>query len=338
MKTLTLILTLTAGIFLWISAPAHATSELDFPLASNKDTSQSLPTGPVMLIPVIHLINDIIVLGDIFTNIGDMAEKAVAYSPQPGRKTIYDARWLKRVARYYNLKWSPTGPRDRIVIFRESITVKYKDIVEAVMVALGDENIAPDMLAELSNRNLTFHLPADIFPEIGVEELNYDDRTQRFSAIIVAPVNHPNSQRHRVTGKLFKMIEVPVLSQNIRPGDFISESDIQWQMIRSEKVPRDAIVLLDKLVGMSTKRGIRAGVPIKSTEIQAPVMVKKKSLLTVTLQSEFMTLSIQAKALENGAMGDVIRITNLSSKQILEAEVTGPGKAIVHIAEQIAMN
>ena len=40
-----------------------------------------------------------ITLGDLFENAGVRADTNVAYAPAPGKRAIFDARWLYRVAR-----------------------------------------------------------------------------------------------------------------------------------------------------------------------------------------------------------------------------------------------
>ena len=67
-------------------------------------------------------------------------------------------------------------------------------------------------------------------------------------------------------------------------------------------------------------------------------MVAKGSLVTIFLQAPKMVLTAQGKALENGSDGDVIRISNTQSKNIVEAEIIGHGKVAVRATAQLAMN
>ncbi len=340
MKTLshTLLLTFIAGLLLSLASTAQASTDVSAALDGAGFGDKDLPTGPVVLNFQAQISGEVVLLGDLFENAGAKADKAVVYAPRPGRKTVYNAKWLYRVARYYGLDWKPTTSRDRITIIRDSITVGYNDIVEAVMTAFEDENIPNDMLAEISNRSMKLYLPADIFPEIAVEDLVYDNRSKRFSAIIVAPANHPAAQRHRVTGKLYKMIDIPVLKDTLRAGDSITKNNLEWQSVRSEKITNDTITSVNALIGMTPRRTLRAGNQIRSTEVRYPVLIQRRSLVTISLVNNFMTLTIQGRALENGSRGDMIRITNIQSKQIIDAEVVGPGKARVRVPSIMAMN
>ena len=66
-------------------------------------------------------------------------------------------------------------------------------------------------------------------------------------------------------------------------------------------------------------------------------MVNKGSLVTMTLTGPAMLLTARGRAQENGGKGDVIRITNTHSKQVVEAVVTGPGRVMVGFANRLAM-
>ena len=59
-------------------------------------------------------------IGDLFRNAGNKADIAIAYAPRPGQRAIFDARWLYRVARAYNLDWRPLGNQDQVVVERKS--------------------------------------------------------------------------------------------------------------------------------------------------------------------------------------------------------------------------
>lgn len=334
----TLLLTLIAGQLLLLVSTSQAATDVPAALNPANNIDNDLPAGPVSLNFQTLINGEVVRLGDLFSNAGPQADKSVVYAPRPGRKATYDAKWLYRVARYYGLDWKPTTSRDRITIIRESITVGYNEIIEVIMVALGEENVPGDMLAEISNRSMKLYLPADIFPEIAVEDLVYDKRSNRFSAIIVAPANNPAAQRHRVTGKLYKMIDIPVLKDTLRAGERITKKNLEWQSVRSERISNDTITSIDDIIGMTPRYTLRAGSQIRSNEVRYPILIKRRSLVTIALIHKTMTLTIQGRAMENGAKGDIIRITNIKSKQIIDAEVVGPGKALVRVPSVLAMN
>ena len=116
------------------------------------------------------------------------------------------------------------------------------------------------------------------------------------------------------------------------------KKDIKWIKIRTRRLQHNAVAEENEIIGMSPKRSIRSGVPILLSSIRRPILVAKGSLVTMFLQAPQMTLSAQGKALENGSDGDVIPISNMHSKKIVEAEIIAHGKLAVRATAQIAMN
>ncbi|MEK9751649.1 MAG: hypothetical protein VW338_00345, partial [Rhodospirillaceae bacterium] len=50
---------------------------------------------------------------------GEFADKRIAYAPQPGRRAVFDAEWLNRLAYRLQLAWRPTSRLDRAIVARE---------------------------------------------------------------------------------------------------------------------------------------------------------------------------------------------------------------------------
>lgn len=60
-------------------------------------------------------------------------------------------------------------------------------------------------------------------------------------------------------------------------------------------------------------------------DVRAPVLVTKGSLITMVVQTPTMTLTSKGKAMDNGAMGEAVRIQNSQSKTVVEGEVVSAG-------------
>src|SRR3546814_18870720 len=83
------------------------------------------------------------------------------------------------------------------------------------------------------------------------------------------------------------------------------------------------------LIGMTPRRPIRAQQVIRSTELQTPVMVAKNSLVVIRLNTDRMQLTVQGRALEDGAAGDVVRVMNTQSNAAISAVVVDSGAVAV---------
>lgn len=295
-----------------------------------------------MLRKSVYVRGDVVRLGDLFINAGPKAETPVAYAPQPGKRAVFDATWLYKVARAYGLSWRPNTKRTQIVVQRQAHVVGREEVADTILAALldrgADWGIDTDMQVSISNRSLKLYVADDLAATVGIEDINYDVRTKRFAAIVTAPANDPAAQRVRVVGKVYRTMDVPVLSRRLVRGETIRRGDIKMISMHADKVRGDVIVDVEDLIGRTPKRGsLREGMPLRFSQVQRPLLVKKGALVTMTMQAANMTLTAKGKALDKGADGDTIRVSNLQSKTVVETVVTGTNKVAVVPLTRVAL-
>lgn len=292
----------------------------------------------VMLRDQVVVDDRLVRLGDLFVNApATQAEVPVAYAPEPGREAVFDARWLYRVARRYELDWRPLSAKEQATVVRDSLIIGRTEIEEHVRAALVDSGLDPAMGVELSNRMMTLHLPASAGTRVAIENVYHDNRSGRFNALLVAPAGDPHAERVRVTGRVYRTVEVPVIAERMLPGDVIRERDVEWLEVRADNLQRDAIVDIADMLGKTPTRGLSAGQPVRTRDIRDPLLVERGQLVTVYHRNPLMTLTVQGKALQDGSEGDVVRVQNTRSHSMLEAVVSGPGRVVVQPAAQLAM-
>ena len=292
---------------------------------------------PVTLNGSVAVSGNYVRLGDFFRNTGDKTDVVVAYAPAPGKQAVFDARWLYRVAQRHRLSWRPLTLRDRAVVRRDSYVITRQEIEDRILESLREQGESRDMRVFLSNRSLRLHVAGDKPAMVDIEDLALDHRTNRFSALVVAPAGDPAARRVRVTGRVIEMAEIPVLSRRLLAGTVIGEGDIRWIKLRADHIQRDTITDAKDLIGLVPTRSLRDGKPIQASQVRRPLMVAKGSLVTMVVRGPAMLLTAQGRAQESGSKGDVIRIANTQSKQVVEAMVTGPGTVVVRSASRLAM-
>ena len=281
---------------------------------------------------------NVIRLGDLCSGAGERAEETVAYAPAPGKRAIFDARWLYRVARAYGLQWRPLTDKDRAVVERASVTIGREEIESHILDALIDRGVDADVKIQISNRMINIHISEDAEATIEVKDIVYNPRTHRFTSIINAPGENGRPQRLRVTGRVFQMREVPVPVRRVRANEIIRESDIEWISVRADHLRRDTIMHADQIIGKSPVHSIRAGQQIRTREVRHPVLVPKRSLVTILYQQPRMTITAKGRALEDGSDGQVISIANAQSNTVIEATVVGAHMVAVHTPQLFATN
>lgn len=282
-------------------------------------------------------------LGDLFDGPvsgvpGVSADTVVAYAPQPGRRAIFDADWLSRMAYRYRLNWRPATRLDRAIVQRTSTIVSGDTIAFALTDALAQRGYGEDYEVSLSNRNLLIHIDSNMPATVDIVNLSVDLKSERFNAVLAVPAGDPNAQRHNVTGRLFAMIEVPVPVAILRPGKAIRSGDVKWMPVRAGSV-RDSIVTdMDDLIDMEPRRALRQHTPIRLADLRQPQDIEKGNVVTMTFETQGMTLSATGVAQQNGIQGDIIRVRNSQTKLVIDARVTGPDRVAVRILPQLAAN
>jgi flagella basal body P-ring formation protein FlgA len=128
---------------------------------------------------------------------------------------------------------------------------------------------------------------------------------------------------------LERLVRVPVPARRIDRGELIGDADIQWVTLREGQVPAHSFLDDRELTGLSPKRALKPGAPIRRADVAQPVLVSKGQLVTIELSTPYMSLSARGKALESGGEGETIRISNEQSRAVVEAMITGPGRAII---------
>ena len=277
-------------------------------------------------------------LGDLFTDAGDMAEAIVAYAPAPGKRAIFDARWLYRVARNHRLAWRPITLRDRAVVRRFSHTIGRQEIEDHILAMLMELGVDADMQVVLSNRMMRLHVPGDADASMAVDDLMYDARTGRITAMVTAPAGDPAAQRVRVTGRVHRMRELPVLARRMTSGEVIGKSDLKWTRVRTDRLQQDVIFDSAELIGRVPLRPLRAMVPLRASDVRRPIVVAKGSVVTMVLRRPGMLLTAKGLALDSGSKGDTIKVSNTHTSLVVDAEVVSTNTVTVRPASRVAMN
>ncbi len=263
------------------------------------------------------ILHDRITLGDVFDDVSN-ADHYLAPAPAMGKSVTLNARDLSRISDAFQLGWAPSGDREHVVIRRASSEISRADIESALHDKLSEEMKGRKVEMELHG-TIGFRVAENTDKTVTVDRLTLDALKSSFKAVVSA-----GGTKKEVTGRFYPVASLPVLKDPLRPGDVISASDIEYIDMRQSSVTANMIVDARKLTGQTPRRGISALKPITTGDVQMPTLVKKGDLVTMILKSNTVSLTTQGRALEDGAEGSDVRVMNISSKQVVEAVVSGP--------------
>ncbi len=298
-------------------------------------------TTPLSLRTRVTIEDSAIRLDDIFDGFGGSraginGDTVVAYAPQPGRRAVFDAKWLSRVARRYRLDWRPTTRLDRVIVERASTIITAEDIISAIRDDLKAGGNWENVDLELSNRNLLVHIESNLPATIEVVNISTEERQGRFSAIIAVPAGDPQARRITIAGRIFPVVEVPVPSRALRPGSVIRPDDIKWIRVRADRIHNNIVSDPAEFTGREAIRPLSANRLVRRSDLRIPVTVSKGMLVTMIFRTSSMVLTATGRALEAGSTGDFITVRNTQTKQIVDARILGPNRVQVAALRQLA--
>jgi flagella basal body P-ring formation protein FlgA len=82
------------------------------------------------------------------------------------------------------------------------------------------------------------------------------------------------------------------------------------------------------VANMELVRDLLPDTPLRSYDVKNAVMIKRgQDVLVKAGAGQGFLITVKAEAMQDGSMGETIRLKNSESGRFLSAEVTGPGTA-----------
>lgn len=130
-----------------------------------------------------------------------------------------------------------------------------------------------------------------------------------------------------VTALVQASVFLPVVhaARVIERGQTIGREQLQLQEVNIGKAPRGFYNSLDEVLGQGAKRRVRAGQLIAPNLLTAPLLIRRGQQVTIVASQDGISASATGEALANGREGEVIRVRNLGSQKVIEAQVVEDG-------------
>ena len=140
-------------------------------------------------------------------------------------------------------------------------------------------------------------------------------------------VNCADAPGWSVTALVQASVFLPVVhaARVIERGQTITGERVRLQEVNIGKAPRGFYNRLDEVVGQGAKRRVRAGQLIAPNLLAAPLLIRRGQQVTIVASQDGISASATGEALANGREGEVIRVRNLGSQKVIEAQVVEEG-------------
>tara|TARA_R110002110_G_scaffold405241_1_gene624183 strand:- start:16254 stop:16994 length:741 start_codon:yes stop_codon:yes gene_type:complete len=118
---------------------------------------------------------------------------------------------------------------------------------------------------------------------------------------------------------------IPVLVRPLASRSVISADDLEMVAVSGDAVLNGVMTEIEQVVGMELIRSMDVGSPIKVSQVRLPKLVKRGNTVTLLAGGGALQVRMQGKAMADGAEGDIVKATNLSSGQLVEGRVNADG-------------
>ncbi|HUD51034.1 flagellar basal body P-ring formation chaperone FlgA [Parvibaculum sp.] len=276
-----------------------------------------------------------VTLGDLFDDAGTAAHIIVSDAPAPGLTGDISISRISLVARRNGLAWHNTSGLTHVTVVRAGTAVPEIEVSTAIASAImaATPSFAPStrLQVDFANGAAGVQVGTGALATVKVEQIATNPRTGAFDALLRAPADDPTAVLRRVSGRAYPVMDVPVLTRDVTPGDVVRSQDIDWVRLPATRVSQNIITSESQLVGMSPRHSLRTGEPLRNTDVQAPLVVAKGTQVDMTYVSGSLTLTARGRALQSGAIGDTVDILNPRSNRTIQGTVLGPNMVRVDV-------
>lgn len=124
-------------------------------------------------------------------------------------------------------------------------------------------------------------------------------------------------------------ITVVRVNRSLARGSILNERDLQELIVQRAPGHLPIINHLEEAIGTALKRPVREGTELQHSMLEAPVIIKRGEQTVIEAGNDQFMVRMTGKALQDGAIGEQIRVQNIASKRTIQGEVQANGSVAV---------
>lgn len=118
---------------------------------------------------------------------------------------------------------------------------------------------------------------------------------------------------------------VLVASRPMSRGTVLNGDDVTLMKQDTARMTQGYLTDIKQVDGMVLRYSVRAGTVLRPALLQPPIVIKRGERVIIEASGGGVRVRMEGQALMNGAVGDIIRVRNLSSRRVVEGTVVSPG-------------
>jgi flagella basal body P-ring formation protein FlgA len=138
--------------------------------------------------------------------------------------------------------------------------------------------------------------------------------------------------RFEVTAEVTLPPAVVAVARDIAPGTILHAADLTLKPVKALPQGLQPFYRIEEVVGQESTWGIPAGTLLGRTSIRRPVIVRRGDAVTLYARAAGLQVRTTVRAREDGAIGSLITVESLATREPFYARVTGIQEAEVYAA------
>lgn len=124
-------------------------------------------------------------------------------------------------------------------------------------------------------------------------------------------------------------VSAVVSSRALSKGEVLTREELAFQKKPFTRLPSDAVFNEEEVIGKELKTSLKPGEVIRRSYLNEPLVIKKNQEVLIVARSRSLLVRAKGKALQEGRLGDRIRVKNISSKKEIWGRVISPNEVEV---------
>jgi len=163
---------------------------------------------------------------------------------------------------------------------------------------------------------------------LNVDALSYDVASGKFEANLKFKNENETVGAKQVYGRLEEIVEVPVLKNRLSYNSMVTDADLIMLEVSDRSLRGDTIRSREELIGKALKSTVSPNRPIRLSEIQNPLLIKKGDMVKMIYRKGSVEISTEGVAQASASEGDFIKVLNTRSQQEVIGRVNKNGMVI----------
>lgn len=129
------------------------------------------------------------------------------------------------------------------------------------------------------------------------------------------------------------MRPVVVANRALARGQHLAAQDLRIEHRDVGDLRRPAVRDPAQVLGYVVYRAIAPGHVVDAMMLRAPILVERGRRVRMLVRAQGVSISMSGEAMEDGALGEIVKVRNISSRSIVEGVVSGFGAVRLNVQQ-----